>query len=207
MAPFDPALLAEAARHGAATLHEAQGRTGDLPAAIRAMTPGAAVCGPAFTVATRPGHNLLVHRALAAAPAGSVLVVATGGPEGHLWGYWGDILTVAARQRGLAGLVIDGCVRDLAAIAAAGFPVFARGTAIRGTEKAPDGEVGGTVVIGPATVRPGDLVLGDGDGVVAVPAARAAEVVAAARARTEKEAGVIAALEAGRTTLDIYGWN
>lgn len=207
MAAWDPALVAEAARHGASTLHEAQGRTGDLPSGIRAMTAGAAVAGPAFTVATRPGHNLPIHRALAVAPHGSVLVVATGGVEGHPWGYWGDILTVAAQARGIAGLVIDGCVRDLAAIAASGFPVFARGTAIRGTEKSPDGEVGGTLVLGHAVVRSGDLIVGDADGVVAVPAARAAEAVAAARARTDKEAGIIAALKGGATTLEIYGWS
>lgn len=201
-----PTLLAEAARHGASTLHEAQGRSGDLPAAIRAMTATAALAGPAFTVATRPGNNLLVHRALAVAPRGSVLVVGTGGTEGHPWGYWGDILTVAAMERGIAGLVIDGCVRDLAAIAASGFPVFARGTAIRGTEKSPDGEIGGALTLGHAVVRSGDLIVGDADGVVAVPAARAVEAIAAARARTEKEAGIIAALRGGRTTLELYGW-
>lgn len=206
MNALDLSLLAEAARHGASTLHEAQGRTGDLPAAIRAMTATAAVAGPAFTVATRPGNNLLVHKALAIAPRGSVLVVATGGVEGHPWGYWGDILTVAAQERGIAGLVIDGCVRDLAAIAASGFPVFARGTAIRGTEKSVDGEVGGALVLGHAVVRSGDLIVGDADGVVVVPVARATETIAAAGGRTEKEAGIIAALKSGKTTLELYGW-
>jgi 4-hydroxy-4-methyl-2-oxoglutarate aldolase len=204
---LDELLLAEAGRQGAATLHEAQARQGDLPAAIRALIPGARIAASAFTVQTRPGHNLLLHRAVAAAPPGSVLVVATGGAEGHDWGYWGDILTRAAQHRRLTGLVIDGCVRDLDAIEAAGFPVFARGTAIRGTGKSGEGTIGGPVVLGHALIHAGDLIVGDRDGVVAVAADRVAEVMAAAKARTLKETAILSAIGEGRTTLELYGWS
>lgn len=204
--------LAQARQLGAATLHEACGRQGDLPAAIRAI--GAAhVAGPALTVSTQPGNNLLIHRALAQAQPGDVLVVAlteAPGAEidgGHAFGYWGDILTTAAIEKGVAGLVIDGCVRDVDAIRALGFPVFCRGTAIRGTEKAPVGEVGGTVRIGRIDIARGDLIVGDADGVVAIPAAAIGDTLALAARREAKEQGILAALKQGKTTMELYGFN
>jgi len=197
----------QASRLGAATLHEAFERRGDLPAPIRPV--GAArVAGPALTVSTLPGNNLLIHRALAQAQAGDVLVVALtdAAPEGHDFGYWGDILTTAAMEKGVAGLVIDGCVRDVEAIRALGFPVFCRGTAIRGTAKAPVGEVGGTVRIGRIDIARGDLVVGDADGVVALPAHAVADVLELAAAREDKERGILDELKKGRTTLELYGF-
>lgn len=199
-------IYQNALRLGAATLHEAQGRSGDLPAAIRAVWDGARLAAPAFTIHVTPGNNLLIHRALYEAPEGAVLVVATGGPEGHDWGYWGDILTTAAQQRGLAGLVIDGCVRDVAAIRALGFPLFARGTAIRGTAKSPIGHCGLPVLVGRVWVDTGDLVVADGDGVVVVPKADIEEVLAASQARADKEARILERLAAGETTLSIYNF-
>lgn len=130
---MDRERLLEAARLGTATLHEASGQKGALPFGIKPLSPTMRVAGPAFTVATPPGNNLWIHRALAAATPGDVLVVATSGH--HEAGYWGDIMTVAALARGIAGLVIDGCVRDSEAIARLEFPVFARGLSIRGTKK------------------------------------------------------------------------
>lgn len=202
-----PAQIERAGRLGAATLHEAFERQGDLPAAIRAVGP-ARVAGPALTVSTLPGNNLLIHRALATARPGDVLVVALTETNGdaHAFGYWGDILTTAALERGVAGLVIDGCVRDVDAIRALGFPVFCRGTAIRGTAKAPVGEVGATVRIGRIDIAPGDLVVGDADGVVAIPAAAVANALDLAERRDAKERGIVEELKKGRTTLDIYGF-
>ena len=200
-------IIAAAIEFGAATLHEAQGRRGDLPAGIRALAPGMRLGGPAYTVRTRMGHNLLLHRAIAGAPSGSVLVAATGGPEGYEWGYWGDIMTTAAQARGIVGLIIDGCVRDRDAITNSGFPVFCRGTAIRGTEKSPDGALDAPVVLGNALVSPGDLVVADNDGVVVVCKGAIDSVLSAARAREEKETAVLAALRTGRTTLELFGWS
>lgn len=200
--------LERARRLGAATLHEAFDRRGDLPAAIRPLFR-ARVAGPALTVSTQPGNNLLIHRALAAARPGDILVVAlTEADEaGHDFGYWGDILTTAAIERGVAGLVIDGCLRDVEAIEALGFPVFGRGTAIRGTAKAPVGAVGMPVRIGRVEIAAGDLVVGDADGVVAIPAAVARGVLVQAEAREAKERGIVEQLKAGRSTMDIYGFH
>jgi 4-hydroxy-4-methyl-2-oxoglutarate aldolase len=201
------AAIAQARHLGAATLHEAFERQGDLPAAIRAIG-SARVAGPALTVATQPGNNLLIHRALAQARPGDVLVVALtdDADGGHDFGYWGDILTTAAQARGVAGLVIDGCVRDVEAIRTLGFPVFCRGTAIRGTGKAPVGTVGATVRIGRIAIAAGDLIVGDADGVVAVPSAQVAQVLAAAEQREAKENAIVAALKAGKTTMELYGF-
>jgi 4-hydroxy-4-methyl-2-oxoglutarate aldolase len=199
--------LEQARRLGAATLHEAFERKGDLPAAIRPVGHQR-MAGPALTVSTLPGNNLLIHRALARARPGDVLVVALteAGEGGHAFGYWGDILTTAAIAKGLAGLVIDGCVRDVEAIAALGFPVFCRGTAIRGTAKAPVGEVGGTVRIGRVDIAPGDLVVGDADGVVVVPAGAVENTLALADAREGKERCIVEELKKGRTTMELYGF-
>jgi 4-hydroxy-4-methyl-2-oxoglutarate aldolase len=193
-----------------ATAHEAGGRIGALPPAIRPVgAPGATLHGPAFTVTCGQRDNLALHHAIASAPAGSVLVCQTGGH--HDAGYVGEIMVRAALARGLAGLVIDGCVRDGAAIVASGWPVFARGLSVQGTTKDPrlvqacGGRLRFATGAGGVDVDPGDLVLGDADGVVVVPAARAAEVLAASAEREAAEQAIMARLAAGETTLEIYG--
>jgi len=122
-------------------------------------------------------------------------------------GYWGEILSHAAHARGVAGLVIDGCVRDGGPLADIGFPVFARGLCIRGTGKRPSrGGINGPLTIGDVEVRPNDLVVGDGDGVVVIPQARVSEVLEAAQLRVEQEATIIERIRTGESTLDIYGF-
>jgi 4-hydroxy-4-methyl-2-oxoglutarate aldolase len=203
---MDRDLVREAQRLGAATLHEASGQRGALASAIKPIASGMRLAGPAFTIATPPGGNLWIHRALAAAAPGDVLVVATSG--GYEFGYWGDVMTVAARTRGIAGLVIDGCVRDSDAIARLEFPVFARGICIRGTKKdegAP-GSLRAPIVLADAAVEPLDLVVGDADGVVVVAREEATEVLEKAREREAREAEIVERLRKGETTLDIYGW-
>ena len=202
---MDRELLEEARRLGTATLHEASGQKGALPSAIKPISSTMRLAGPAFTVATPPGNNLWIHRALAAA-AGEVLVVVTS--KHYEAGYWGDIMTVAALARGIAGLVIDGSVRDSEAIARLQFPVFARGLSIRGTRKdaAATGYLQAPVTLGDVTVEPGDLVVGDADGVVVISRANVVEVFEKARERERREAEVIERLRKGETTLDIYGW-
>lgn len=189
---------------GAATLHEAGGRIGALPAAIKPVAPGMAVCGPALTVHSPPGDNLWLHRALDLAQPGAVLVVAVGG--GFEYGYFGEIMATMALARRLGGLVIDGGVRDGALLAAIGWPVFARGLAIRGTGKDAGaiGWIDHPVRVGEVTVHAGDLIVGDGDGVVAIPRTRAAEVVAAGQRREDAEAAIVQRLRGGEATLDVY---
>lgn len=191
---------------GTASVHEAAGGIGALPAAIGPIWDGARLCGPARTVETPPGDNLWIHRALARCEPGEVLVVACG--DGYEFGYWGDLLATAAVARGLGGLVIDGCVRDGDRLREVGLPTFGRGRSIRGTTKAPGG--GGhdrPIRIGEVVVRPGDVVHGDGDGVVVVPAAALAEVVGAAEQRDDAEAAARRVLAAGTSTLEHYGWD
>jgi len=164
------------------------------------------VCGPAVTVQSPGGDNLWIHRAIYAAEPGDVLVVQVNGSFEH--GYWGEIMSTAARARHLGGLVIDGCVRDGELLADIGFPVFARGRCIRGTGKdfGARGWINATLLFDDVLVNPGDLVVGDGDGVVAVSRNRVAAVISQARTRDQQESQICKRLEAGETTLKIYGW-
>jgi 4-hydroxy-4-methyl-2-oxoglutarate aldolase len=189
-----------------ATLHEAGGRIGALPYQIKPVAPGMKICGPALTIHSPGGDNLWLHRALALAKPADVLVVfASGAFE---YGYWGEIMTTAAKARGLGGLIIDGCVRDADLLEKIGFPVFARGLSIRGTGKdyGAIGWINYPVLIGDISVAPGDLIVGDRDGVVAIPRERADSVVDKSIARDMDEAAICKRLEAGETTMQIYGF-
>jgi 4-hydroxy-4-methyl-2-oxoglutarate aldolase len=198
--------LARLAALDTATIHEAQGRRGAFPSSVKPVHPSARLCGPAFTVDCPPGDNLWIHRGVYAAEPGDVLVVDVRGATEA--GYWGEVLSVAALARGLVGLVITGGVRDSAALGDRGFPVFSAGLCIGGTSKDPhgDGALGVALRIGDAEVRPGDIVAGDGDGVVVVRAEELAAVADAAGARVEQEAQVMERLRAGDSTLAIFGW-
>ncbi|MFE7243120.1 RraA family protein [Streptomyces sp. NPDC057580] len=197
--------LAELARLGSATVHEAADRIGALPSAIKPVDPRWAVAGPAFPVSTPPVNNVYIHDALYAAPAGSILVVATG--DGFEAGYWGEILSHAAVQRGMAAAVIDGGVRDAKRLCDQGFPVFSRGLCIQGTGKQRGaGTLGQPVRIGDVTISQGDLVVGDCDGVVVIPAGSERQVMTEAAAREAKETEILQRLSQGETSLDIYGF-
>ncbi len=186
---------------GAATLGESGGHP--MRARIRPAWPGARLAAPAYPVQCTAADNLAVHVAVARAPAGAALVVDVGDEPER--GYWGEVLTTGAEARGLVGLVIDGCVRDTAALAAHGFPVFAVGTALPGATKQEPGRVGDVAVVGGVTVRAGDWIVGDSDGVTVIPAGELDAVLAAGRARAEKEEGFFAELRAGATTLGLLG--
>ena len=202
----DAATVAAARVLPAATLHEAGGRIGVMPSAIKPVSPSFRICGPAVTVHSPGGDNLWLHRSLYVAQPGDVLVVHVSGE--YDYGYWGEIMSAAARARQLGGLVIDGCVRDGGILADFGFPVFARGLCIRGTGKdfGARGWINHPVLFGDLTVDAGDLIVGDTDGVVAVPRARAADVVAAASVREAKEAAIIKRIESGERTLELYNF-
>jgi 4-hydroxy-4-methyl-2-oxoglutarate aldolase len=184
---------------GAATLGESGGEP--MGPRVHAAWPGARLAAPAFTVQCPPADNLAIHVGVVRAPAGSALVVQVDGvPER---GYWGEVLATAAEARGLAGLVIDAGVRDVDALRHHGFPVFSSCIALRGTVKEAGGAIGGPVRVGDVTVRTGDWVVGDADGVVVVASSAVDEVLAAGRARAEKEEGLFARLRDGATTIDL----
>ncbi len=189
-----------------ATLHEAAGRIGVMPSAIRPVAPSFRICGPAVTVHSPGGDNLWLHRAIYVARPGDVLVVHVS--DAHDYGYWGEIMSLAAQVQGLGGLVIDGCVRDGAMLEQFGFPVFSRGLCIRGTGKdfGARGWINHPTLFGNLTVHAGDLVAGDADGVVVLPREQAAAFVDAAVAREKKEAGILERLRAGERTLEVYNF-
>ena len=200
------AQIAQALAFGTATLHEAAGRTGNLPSIIKPVLPSFRLCGPAFTV-HGPGYdNLWIHRAIYAASPGDILVVATG--QALEAGYWGEILNEAAMARHLGGLVIEGGVRDSAALLKQDFPVFSAGLCMFGTVKdfGARAWLNAPVLIGNVVIESGDLICGDGDGVVVVPKARVAEILIASAAREADEAQKIARIREGERTVDIYNF-
>ncbi len=186
---------------GAATVYEAQGAVGALDSGIKPLDPHSRIAGPAFTVDMRPADNLMLHYALLKARPGDVLVVdAKGFLEA---GPWGDVLTAQALKSGLAGMVIHGAVRDANTIIGLGFAVFCRGLSIKSTGKHQPGKVNVPVCIGDVLIHPGDIVVGDRDGVAIVAQDRVDEVIANSLAREAKEAGMRAAIEQGATTVDL----
>lgn len=184
---------------GSATLGESGGLAMDRR--LRPAWSGARLAAPAYPVHCTPGDNLAVHVGVTTAPKGSVLVVDVGRVIDR--GYWGEVLTTAAEAVGLAGLVIDGGVRDVAALEAHGFPVFSSTIALTGASKNQPGSVGATSVVGGVPVSIGDWVVGDVDGVTVIEGGRLTDVIAAGRAREEKEAGFFTALMAGSTTVEL----
>ena len=186
---------------GAATL----GESGGLPMAPRVhpVWKEATVAGPAYTAKCPAGDNLAIHVAVATAPPGSVLAIEIG--PGDPYGYWGEVLTTGALARDIAGLVIDGGVRDLASLERLGFAVFASTISLRGAQKVGPGRVGSRVRVGDVDVAPGDWLVGDADGVTAIAAERLADVAAAGQARADKEQDLFRELRAGRTTVELLG--
>jgi 4-hydroxy-4-methyl-2-oxoglutarate aldolase len=186
---------------GAATLGESGARR--MRDRVRAGWPGARLAAPAYPVRCTTGDNLAVHVAVANAPRGCALVVDVG--ESRELGYWGEVLTTAAEARGIAGLVIDGGVRDVTALQAHGFPAFSTTIALPGATKQLPGTVGRPVRVGDVDVEPGDWVVGDADGVVVVPGGALEDVIAAGKARAAKEDGFFARLREGATTVELLG--
>jgi 4-hydroxy-4-methyl-2-oxoglutarate aldolase len=186
-----------------ATLYEAAGRRGMVDPSIRPAWPGAKVCGPALTVECPPGDNLMLHQAVSIATPGVVIVAKLGGYL--LTGAWGEILTVAAKAKGVTGLIVDGAVRDTEAIAEQDFPVFSRGLAIGSCTKERLGNLNIPMLFGGVHVKPGDIVIGNADGVVILEQERADEIYEASVKRRQRETQLIADLKSGRTTLDLLG--
>jgi 4-hydroxy-4-methyl-2-oxoglutarate aldolase len=201
----DPELMILAASFSSATLHEAAGKKGALPSGIKPLSPDFKLCGPAITVSSSPADNLTIHEAILVAQPGDVLVVEVSGV--YEAGYWGDIMTHAAMERQIHGLIIDGCVRDGNEIKDMGFPVYSRGLCIKGTAKNGGGWINHPIKIGEVPIMPGDLVLGDGDGIVVIPQLEIARVLEQAQKREEHEKWIREELKKGKTTMELYGWN
>jgi len=186
---------------GAATVYEAAGRRGSVDPRIKPLARGIRLLGPAFTVECHPKDNLMLHKALQIAQKGDVLVASTQGYTDA--GYWGGLMGTSAMARQLGGLAIDGCVRDSAELLELGFPVFCRGTCMRGTTKGTLGRVNHPVLVGEVIVHPGDLILGDDDGLVVVARKEIEVVLEAARERVSKEEKKAAALAKGVSSVEL----
>lgn len=166
---------------------------------LQQMHSGGYMSGPALTVKTRPGDNLMIHKALWMASPGDVIVVDGGGDLTNA--LIGEIMVGIAIKRGLGGIVINGAIRDAGALADGDFPVFAAGVTHRGPYKDGPGEINVPIAIDGMVIEPGDLIIGDEDGVLCVPFDQAEALLAAAIKKSTDEAATIAAIQAG--TLDI----
>jgi 4-hydroxy-4-methyl-2-oxoglutarate aldolase len=185
---------------GSATVHEACGRLGAVNPAVKPIARGVRICGPAFTVQCHPLDNLMLHKALERAQPGDILVATVGGHyEG---GYFGGLMATSAVAKGLGGLAIDGCIRDSEEIVKMGFPVFGRGFCIRGTAKAVLGLVNHPTLFGGVLVHPGDLILGDDDGMVVVERDQCASVLEKSLKRVEAENKKAAVLRSGVSSVE-----
>jgi 4-hydroxy-4-methyl-2-oxoglutarate aldolase len=186
---------------GTATVHEASGRKGAVDWAIKPISRGIRLCGPAFTVQCHPGDNLMLHKAIERAEPGDILVASVGGY--HEAGYWGGLMATSALAKKIEGLAIDGSIRDSAEIVKMGFPIFCRGFCIRGTTKTVLGLINHPILFGGVLVHPGDLILGDDDGMVVVERVECESVLEKSIQRVEAEKTKAAKLRAGISSVEL----
>jgi 4-hydroxy-4-methyl-2-oxoglutarate aldolase len=199
----DASIVQGLAEQGVATVHESFNRRGLLAPRMRPIAEGWAIAGPAVTSLNHPGDNLMVHAALSVCQPGDVLVVATTSTSNL--GLIGDLIAEQAKVRGLAGIVIDSGVRDVASLRRLGLPIWSAAITAAGSVKATPGWVNVPVVCGDQLVNPGDIIIADDDGVVAVPASAAAAVLEAARQRTAKEEASREGIARGELSFDRSG--
>lgn len=199
----DAEVITTLGEQGVATVHEAQSRTGLLNPCMRPIYPSARVAGSAVTVSCQPGDNLMIHAAIEVCQPGDVLVVTTTSESTD--GMFGELLATSCQAHGIAGLVIDAGVRDVTDLTAMNFPVWSKAISAQGTVKATPGSVNIDVVCAGAIVHPGDVIVGDADGVVVVRRKSAAEIAALGQKRIEKEQKSRERLKAGELGVHFYG--
>ena len=196
----DSRIIEAFRKYASATIHEASGRKGYISYRIKPIAKGMKVCGPAFTVECPPGDNMMLHKALELAQPGDVIVATVAAAEDY--GYWGDLMTVSATSRRLGGLCIEGCIRDSAEIIESGFPVFSTGICIRGAGKGSLGLVNYPIFFGGQRIEPGDLIVGDDDGLVSIARENCLEVLEKTEARVAAEVEKARVLSTGVSSVE-----
>ncbi|MGI5193861.1 4-carboxy-4-hydroxy-2-oxoadipate aldolase/oxaloacetate decarboxylase [Streptomyces sp. CA-288835] len=196
-------VVARLAAAGVSTVHEAIGRRGFAGTGLRPNQRDVRIAGPAVTVSSHPGDNLMIHAAVEVCRPGDVLVVTTTSPSTD--GMFGELLATSLAARGVIGLVTGAGVRDTAELREMGFHVWSRAVSAQGTVKASPGSVNVPVTLGGVSVNPGDVVIADDDGVVVVPVAEAEEAADLAEKRLAKEATTREVLRSGTLGVDYYG--
>lgn len=201
----DPALIERARGIAMADLHEGlgavAGREGLMSPAMRPLFPGARICGQAVTCYNYPGDNLMLHVAIKLAKQGQIIVASNGGSaQGALWG---EMVTVFAQLKKLGGAVVDGAIRDTTPITEMGFPVFSTSISASHPEKRGPGSANVPMVVAGITVNPGDVIVGDHDGVLVIPPRFLKGAIEAAESRVAKEAGFREKLAAGKTMFEL----
>ncbi len=200
MTPQDLARFAEL---GVATVYEAAGQAGLVDVPLTQIVPGSRAAGPARTVLCGQDDNLMVHAVMAQVQRGEILVITM--PEPAAVALVGELLATQAAVRGVAGILVDGSVRDVETLREMGLPIWSRFVRVRGATKTIVGSLNQPITVGGATIRPGNIVVLDEDGAVVVAADRAAEVLQASLARRDKEAATRKQLDEGALSYDLHG--